>query len=352
MDLLKLGVIEGFFGRPWDWSARQDYASFLRDHHFQFYIYAPKGDRILRQDWPARWPDDVFECLRALAATYHQAGLAWGIGLNLYELHCHWDAATIQQLEAKVRYLNQLQPDILAILFDDMPGDVAEMARIQADVTHRTMALTTAQFVFMCPTYYSSSLILDRLFGPRPPDYLASLGQLLDSTVQIFWTGPEICSASYPETHLKEVTQQLGRKPYLWDNYPVNDSDLMSKFLHLRGFGNRQLSDLIAGHAVNPMNQAYLSQIPLKTLTLSEEQQQCDPTAAFLNAARSLCGSAFADCLAEDIERFQDQGLEQLAPELKTELIEKYDRFQTPYSQEVIAWLQGEYPFAVDCLTD
>jgi hyaluronoglucosaminidase len=350
----EIGVIEGFFGRPWSWSTRCAYASFLRDHHYRYYIYAPKADRILRQDWPGRWPDETFRQLQGLAQVYDQAGLDWGLGLNLYELHCEYDAEAIAQLEAKIQYFNQLQPDILAILFDDMRGDVANMAQIQADIVHRVGALSTASKIVMCPTYYSSHSILDRLFGPRPVDYLESLGRLVDPTVQIFWTGPDICSAIYPESHLREIGQVLNRKPYLWDNYPVNDGERMCQFLHLRAFENRppQLTDWTAGLAVNPMNQAYLSQIPLMTLAISLHQQQYDPVVAFATAAQFLCGSELADCLSSDLECFQDQGLEQLTPERRSQLIDKYQTFATPYSAEVVGWLRGEYPFSLECLTE
>jgi hyaluronoglucosaminidase len=104
---------------------------------------------------------------------------------------------------------------------------------------------------------------------------------------------------------------------------------------------------------VNPMNQAYLSQIPLATLNLSYQQKErYSPTDAFMEAARSLCGEAFADCLFEDLPKFQDEGLTQLEPALKEALIKKYEGFQTPYSQEVVGWLKGEYPFDPACLTE
>ena len=45
------GVIEGFFGRSWDWPARHSCADFLRHHGYQFYIYAPKSDPYLRRRW-------------------------------------------------------------------------------------------------------------------------------------------------------------------------------------------------------------------------------------------------------------------------------------------------------------
>lgn len=349
------GVIEGFFGRPWSWEARGDYAAFLKDNRYQYYIYAPKADPVLRQDWRGRWSAEHFQALRASRDLYGDAGVAWGIGLNLYELHCDYDDRAVRDLEDKIRYLNALQPDILAVLFDDMRGDISEIARIQTDVTHRALNLTGARSVIMCPTYYTDSPVLDRLFGPRPAHYLETLGQSLDPAVNIFWTGPEICSDAYPVEHLRSVCERLGRKPTIWDNYPVNDSAHMCRFLHLRAFENRpyQMSQWTAGHAVNPMNQAYLSQIPLKTLALSyQEREGYCARDALSRAAEDLCGGELAACLLEDLALFQDQGLDGIGPELKARLLAKYDRFGAPCSREIVAWLRGEYPFSPDCLTE
>jgi hyaluronoglucosaminidase len=354
LEPFSYGIIEGFFGRVWSWKARQDYAQFLKQHQYQYYIYAPKADRILRRQWQDPWPQEDFDELRALGEVYHQAGLAWGIGLTPFEIHFNYNDQTIAQLGRKIQHINELKPDILAILFDDMRGDCYQMAQIQADVIYRIMDQSTASSFIMCPTYYSDAPVLDKLFGDRPQDYLETLGKLLDPSVRVFWTGPEVCSQSYPVDHLKEVTQKLGRKPFIWDNYPVNDSARMSPFLHLRAFENRpyQMAEWTSGHAANPMNQAYLSQIPLATLNLSYQQKErYSPTDAFMEAARSLCGQAFTDCLLEDLSRFQDEGLEKLKPELKEALIERYKGFQTPYGHEVVSWLKGEYPFDPACLT-
>ncbi|MEZ5741799.1 MAG: hypothetical protein R3E68_21770 [Burkholderiaceae bacterium] len=41
----------------------------------------------------------------------------------------------------------------------------------------------------------------------------------------------------------------------LWDNYPVNDGQRMSQYLHLRAFtpdAPATLAPLLRGHAINP----------------------------------------------------------------------------------------------------
>jgi hyaluronoglucosaminidase len=342
------GIIEGFFGRPWSWLARADYATFLRQHDYQYYIYAPKADRYLRRLWSEPWPLADYTALQQLSNTYRQAGVAWGLGITPFEIHQDFGDDTKALLDAKIQLINTLQPNILAILFDDMRGDFDRIAQIQADVTHRIMAKSTASSFIMCPTYYSADPVLDRVFGDRPANYLETLGKLLDPAVQVFWTGEKVCSKNYPIIHLQEVTHRLGRKPVIWDNYPVNDGAKLCKFLNLRPFGESAdyLATWTAGQAINPMNQAYLSQIPLRTLTASDQQN------SLYSAACDLGGESFAACLVEDIADFQDQGLDLLSPSRRKELIDRYQPFQTPYSQEIVAWLQGQYPFDPACLTD
>jgi hyaluronoglucosaminidase len=341
------GIIEGFFGRPWSWSARQAYASFLSDQQYQYYIYAPKADRYLRRLWSEPWPLAEYNHLQQLGETYHQAGLAWGIGITPFEIHLDFDDRTLAKLDAKIRSINNLQPDILAILFDDMRGDFHHIAQIQAAVTHRIMALSTASSFVMCPTYYSDDPVLDKIFGDRPADYLETLGELLEPAVDIFWTGEKVCSPGYSIEHLQNVTQRLGRKPFLWDNYPVNDGARMCQFLNLRPVIDRlpplsQMTEWTAGQAINPMNQAYLSQIPLLTCA----------AAAWPAAVAALGGAAFASSLLTDLAKFQDQGLEHLDTNLQQQFISYYQDFHTPYSQEIVDWLRGEYPFDPTCLTD
>ena len=57
----QLGIIEGFFGREWQWEDRANYAEFLAQHHYDFYIYAPKSDKFLRTQWQQDWPIETKE---------------------------------------------------------------------------------------------------------------------------------------------------------------------------------------------------------------------------------------------------------------------------------------------------
>ncbi|MCI5123788.1 MAG: hyaluronidase [Candidatus Electrothrix sp. AR5] len=355
-----LGLIEGFFGRAWSFTARYDYAEFLKNNGYHFYIYAPKNDPTLRKKWQEDWPAETATQLQSVVRHYQSLGLDFGLGLSPFEIHTY-DSSARQSLKKKIRRLNRLGVDILCLLFDDMRGDLPNLAQTQTQIVRDVLHLTTAKKVIMCPTYYSFDPVLEKVFGPRPKGYFQDLAKGLPSAVDIFWTGPEVCSQKYPQSHLQTVNQLLGRKPFLWDNYPVNDGSKISKFLHLKAFDNRpgSLSELTAGHAANPMNQPWLSRIPLYSLPRSYgEGLSYDPQKTLQKAVTHLCGNKLAQQLTKDIELLHTQGLDKISPAQKKQLIEQYSCIDStypctyPYTQEIIDWLRGEYAFDPACLTD
>lgn len=351
-----LGVIEGFFGEQWHWHTRHQYADLLRALGYDFYIYAPKGDAYLRKRWQEDWPQAHFESLKNTRQYYQQAGIDFGIGLSPYEVYRDFDAQSREDLIKKINQINILQPDILCILFDDMKGDLPDLAKQQSDICHIITEYSSAKRIIMCPSYYSTDPVLEKVFGKMPENYWQDLGTFLDSSIDIFWTGEKVCSKNYSEPHLQEITTLLQRKPFLWDNYPVNDGAKMSNFLHIGAFKERpsSLREHISGHAVNPMNQAWLSLIPLHTLMQSYRKNiDISEHEKFSTACKELCGEKLSVLLEQNFDAFQNQGLAQLNSEQRTEISSKYKSFtNNPYAKEVVAWLNDEYEFDPDCLTD
>lgn len=349
-----LGVIEGFFGRTWTFLERYDYADFLKSNGYQFYIYAPKADSYLRKAWREDWPAETMDQLQSLVVHYQSLGLDFGLGLSPFEIYKNYNTDAQQSLQNKIKRLNQLGVNILCLLFDDMRGDQPDLAKTQVRITQDVLDQTTAKKVIMCPTYYSFAPKLEKVFGTMPENYFQDLGSGLPPEVDVFWTGPEICSQDYPESHMKEVNQLLGRKPFLWDNYPVNDGADISRFLFLKAFENRPytLDKLTSGHATNPMNQPWLSRIPLYSLPRSYSQgEHYNPEKTLEESLNNLCGENLASQILKDTERFQTQGLDKIDRIECKQLIQQYNHFDSPYAKEIIAWLKGEYAFDKDCLT-
>lgn len=198
----------------------------------------------------------------------------------------------------------------------------------------------------MCPSYYSDDPVLDRVFGERPADYLETLGRKLDHAVNVFWTGEEVCSREVSPGHLKRIGDLLGRKPVLWDNYPVNDGDRMSQHLHLRGFTGRPAANAahLAGHGINPALQPALTAIPAITLA---ESYRLGPSyqygQAFRHAAREVVGVELAAQIHADLLVLQDAGLGRISEEKRQSLQRTYNAFDHPAAGEILRWLAGEY---------
>ena len=340
------GVIEGFFGPPWSWENRAHYAAFLKRHDFRFYLFAPKRCEDLRLQWDRPWPRDEWTQLEKLRTTYRDAGIAFGVGLSPFALYCDFNAQARRALAKKIRQLNTLELDILGIFFDDMPEGGPELAHRQVEILSTVKAESQASTLVLCPTFYSDDPVLERLSGPKPPGYLPALGELLDADVHVFWTGPQVCSTEISAAHIVDITRRLGRPPLLWDNYPVNDGPRMSRFLHLRSFSGREElpQALTSGHAVNPMNQVRLSEIPLHSLsTLYRDPVAYDVESMFAESARHLCGDAVGGALIADLERFQDKGLDALSSPEKAELRKRYVGLGGPYAAEVVGWIDGAF---------
>lgn len=356
-QVAEMHLLEGFFGRTWPWSVRGGFAPFLQSAGFSSYIYAPKDDPYLRRQWQQAWPGQTRDAIERLAHACHDAGLQFGVGLSPFEIYRQFGAGEQAQLARKIDELNSLPIDILCLLFDDMRGDMPGLARTQVDIAHRVAGQTTASRLIMCPTYYSTDPILEQVFGQRPADYWPVLAAQLDSSIDLFWTGPQVCSTHYEMSHLQEVAERLGRQPVIWDNYPVNDGAKTSRFLNIRAFDHRQAICAGArGHAINPMNQPWLSRIALRTAKPADSQVVDDVHRAFRDACVAECGDSMGQALIRDVGLLQDIGLDGMSRDDKQHLQDEYNSYlhnagTRPYARELLDWLDEQYAFDPACLT-
>ena len=87
----ELGIIEGFFGRPYSWTERADMVRALAPAGYGFYLYAPKADAHLRRRWREPYPDAELGALATFAQVCRDAGVRFGVGLSPYELFLGFD---------------------------------------------------------------------------------------------------------------------------------------------------------------------------------------------------------------------------------------------------------------------
>lgn len=341
-----LGIIEGFYGPLWSWEERRQLVATLAPHGYRSYWYAPKADAFLRRRWSEPHPQAEADELAGFARFCRSHGVQFGVGLSPFEVFNNFDNSAKMALTRKLATFDQLGITGLAILFDDMKSDTPALASRQADIIEWVAERCTAEQLTVCPSYYSDDPVLDRVFGPRPERYLEDLGKALDPSVQVFWTGEEVCSREISPGHLERVSEALGRKPVLWDNYPVNDGDRMSRHLHLRAFTGRTAANgaYLSGHAINPALQPTLTTIPAITLAHSYDQgPKYQYGKAFQRAAEEVLGRELAMQVQADLLLLQDAGLQRISAERQRALTECYHRFDHPAAREILDWLAGRY---------
>ncbi len=343
------GVIEGFYGRPWPPGIRLAYADYLRQLGLNTYLYCPKSDPFLRKRWQEHWPADQWKQLRRLARHYRKAGLHWGVGLSPFALYREYRGHQKAQLRAKLDRLAELDTSLLAILFDDMPGEMDDLAQRQAEIVADVCHWYPGGRVLVCPTYYCFDPVLEKYFGAMPERYRERLGQALPPAVDIFWTGNAVCSESITAQDIQAAECEFGRPVILWDNYPVNDGAVRSNFLYCQPLADREpgIAPLLRGHLCNPMNQGLLSLPALAGL--GKLYGRSEGVEAMM--ANALGRETWRQLL-RDRKAFRAEGLSGLGQRRRARLARRYEALPGPAAREVAAWLRGEYAFDPACLTD
>ena len=225
------------------------------------YVYAPKSDPKHRDRWRDPYDSSELADFRTLAehATRNDTrfGFALSPGLDI-EYGNAPDRATLVE---KLAPLVDLGVAWVVLALDDIPNrpglaaDQAELAAWLLDALHRRRADVRVTVV---PTEY---------VGTRPTPYLEGLAGALPPEVDVMWTGPTVCSPVIRAADARAwATALAGRRPLLWDNYPVNDGTMV-RSLHLGPYRGREpeLTDELDGVLCNPMLQAHASQVPLAT---------------------------------------------------------------------------------------
>ncbi|TXS89053.1 hyaluronidase [Parahaliea maris] len=343
------GIVEGYYGRTWSQADRLAYARLMPAMGLNAYLYCPKADPFLRRQWQQHWPARQWAELQDLAAQFATAGVEFGVGLSPFALYQRYGAAERRQLKEKLARIAELDAPLLAVLFDDMPGDVPDLAERQAEILADVQRCLPGVRLLMCPTYYSSDPVLQKHFGPMPANYWERLGEFLAPEIDIFWTGERVCADTIARAEVEDLQEAFRRPLTLWDNYPVNDGALRSRHLYLEPLPGREagLGQALRGHFCNPMNQPWLSLPALAGL-------------GALHGAPALPADWMADKLGREVweklqadaGRFRDPGLDGLAAQEREELAAEYAALPGAAAAEVVAWLRDEYAFDPACLTD
>ena len=256
------GVIEGFYGPPWTPAARLEVMEFLGERGMNAYVYAPKSDPLHRERWRARYEGEELAELLQVAARCAEIGVQFGFALSPGLDITYRDPGDRSALLAKLAPMATAGVEWFVLALDDIPAR-AGLAAEQADLTHWLLAALREE---RGPDV-RCSLVPTEYVGTRPSPYLTALASELPHDVDVFWTGPTVCSPSIGADDARAWREALGGRPLLlWDNYPVNDA-MMERELHLGPYRGRdpRLSDVVDGILCNPMLQPRASLVALAT---------------------------------------------------------------------------------------
>lgn len=296
-----LGVIEGFYGVFHTFPERIDLIRFIARHGYRQYIYAPKNDRQHRARWWEAYPARVMDRFAETVQAAQECGVSFVYGISPGDSVCYSSPEDFHRITAKLEGFYQIGVRDFSLLLDDNdPGfrhaaDAAaypSLPQAQASLANRLLewlnALDPQCTLSYCPAEYHGR----EPFAPA----LVELTAALHPAIDLFYTGPEICSPAIAAADVEAFRQATGRTPLIWDNYPVNDLSMQPE-LHLAPISGRaaDLFTAVKGILVNPMIQAEASKIPLLTYAAyAAGPASYDPAAAWEQAIETVAGAEFA----------------------------------------------------------
>lgn len=246
------GIIEGFYGPPWSWDDRVAVCRHAAGHGCDTYVYAPKSDPLHREEWRTPYDSDALAGFERLCGDGGvRVGFAVSPGLSMQ----HDDPADRAALVSKFAALRAVGVDLFCLALDDIPAG-PEAGRRHGELCAWLLDALTGAHLLLVPTDYTS-------ITANP--YLDGLAATVPPTVGIAWTGPTVVADLITAADAGARAAALGgRRPWLWDNTPVNDG-VMTERLFMSPLRGREpaLRDAIDGYLANPMLHARASQLPL-----------------------------------------------------------------------------------------
>lgn len=251
------GVIEGFYGNPWSHEDRMRQFEFYGRHRLNTYIYGPKDDPYHRARWRDSYPEAEAERLKELVGAAHRnrVRFVWAIhpGGDI-----RWNLQDSMAVARKLDAMYDLGIRAFAVFFDDIGGEGAKAGKQAGLMNYLTDTFVRkhgdVEPLIICPTQYNKAW--------SNGDYLSVLGREMYPQVRIMWTGNSVVDM-IDRDDLEWINARIGRKAFIWLNYPVNDY-CQSRLLMGKTYGNGlDIGDLVSGFCSNPMEYAEASKLSL-----------------------------------------------------------------------------------------
>ena len=284
------GVVEGFYGIPWSHQARLSQLKFYGKNKMNTYIYGPKDDPYhSAPNWRLPYPDKEAAQLQELVvvANENEVDFVWAIhpGQDI-----KWNQEDRDLLLSKFEKMYQLGVRSFAVFFDDISGEGTNPQK-QAELLNyidENFAQTKPDVnqLVMCPTEYNKS------WSNPNGNYLTTLGEKLNPSVQIMWTGDRVIS-DITRDGMAWINERIKRPAYIWWNFPVSDY-VRDHLLLGPVYGNdTTIAKEMSGFVTNPMEHAESSKIAIYSVaSYAWNPAKYDTWQTWKDAIRTILPSA------------------------------------------------------------
>ena len=252
------GLVEGYYGNPYSEADRMGLLEMFGEMKMNVYIYGPKDDAYHKSKWREEYPADLAKKITEYVnvAKANKIEFMWAIhpGEDI-----QWNNTDRANIVNKLKAMCALGVRSFAVFWDDLWGDDGTHGDEQAELMNYIAAELRKVYpdvkpLTICPTQYNR--------GWANSVYLPALGDIMDSDINVMWTGNSVVDMiNYSD--MTWINNQIKRKAYIWLNYPVSDY-CINHLLMGPTYGNDlNIADMLSGFVSNPMEYAEASKVSL-----------------------------------------------------------------------------------------
>ena len=252
------GLVEGYYGNPYSEADRMGLLQMFGEMKMNVYIYGPKDDAYHKSKWREEYPADLAKKITEYVnvAKANKIEFMWAIhpGEDI-----QWNATDRANIVNKLKAMCALGVRSFAVFWDDLWGDDGTHGDEQAELMNYIAAELKKAYpdvkpLTICPTQYNR--------GWANAIYLPALGDIMDSDINVMWTGNSVVDM-INKSDMQWINNQIKRKAYIWLNYPVSDY-CINHLLMGPTYGNDlDIADMLSGFVSNPMEYAEASKVSL-----------------------------------------------------------------------------------------
>ena len=252
------GLVEGYYGNPYSEADRMGLLDMFGEMKMNVYIYGPKDDAYHKSKWREEYPTELANKIKEYVnvAKANKIEFMWAIhpGEDI-----QWNDTDRANIVNKLKAMCKIGVRSFAVFWDDLWGDDGTHGDEQAELMNYIAAELKKAYpdvkpLTICPTQYNR--------GWANAVYLPALGDIMDSDINIMWTGNSVVDMiNYSD--MTWINNQIKRKAYIWLNYPVSDY-CINHLLMGPTYGNDlNIADMLSGFVSNPMEYAEASKVSL-----------------------------------------------------------------------------------------